>query len=214
MRSYSSSSMRFVGLFTGSLRSCRIAKSVNLERSIQRLNSIERALGLARIENRVVILGKSFFTFSNPGKSSRRSNRCKRAAPVDCKQRLVQGIDEKVSTPKQFNLNRRRFVGTAAITIAAAQLGVFSCAPKSSSQRSPTMAQTMTGSSTTAIRPFPHLNVPEAELVDLRSAHQRDTLAHAGIGSPTTRKASNWRRCRPSRVIGGPIMIGANARRS
>ena len=30
------------------------------------------------------------------------------------------------------------------------------------------MAQTMTGSGTTAIRPFPHLNVPEAELVDLR----------------------------------------------
>ncbi len=30
------------------------------------------------------------------------------------------------------------------------------------------MAQTMTGSGTTAIRPFPHLNVPETELVDLR----------------------------------------------
>jgi pimeloyl-ACP methyl ester carboxylesterase len=69
---------------------------------------------------------------------------------------------------EKFNINRRRFVGTAAITIAAAQLGVFSCAPKSSSERGPTVAQTMTGSGTTVVRSFPHLNVPEAELVDLR----------------------------------------------
>ncbi|MBV8164046.1 MAG: alpha/beta fold hydrolase, partial [Candidatus Eremiobacteraeota bacterium] len=71
-----------------------------------------------------------------------------------------------MSTPEPLHLNRRRFVGSAAITIAAAQLGVFSCAPKSSSERGPTMAQTMTG--TTAIRPFPRLSVPETELVDLR----------------------------------------------
>jgi hypothetical protein len=70
--------------------------------------------------------------------------------------------------PEQFNLNRRRFVETAAITVVAAQLGAFSCAPKSSSERNPTMAQTMAAGGTTAVRPFPHLDVPEAELVELR----------------------------------------------
>jgi pimeloyl-ACP methyl ester carboxylesterase len=75
--------------------------------------------------------------------------------------------------PEEFNLNRRRFVGTTAITIAAAQLGMFSFAKSDEpsegfSQRSSTVAQTMAGSETTAIRPFPHLNVPESELDDLR----------------------------------------------
>src|SRR5579872_559122 len=75
--------------------------------------------------------------------------------------------------PEEFNLNRRRFVGTTAITIAAAQLGMFGYAEshepgQGSSQRSSTVAQTMASSDTTAIRPFPHLNVPESELDDLR----------------------------------------------
>ena len=71
-----------------------------------------------------------------------------------------------MSTPEPFHLNRRRFVGSAAVTIAAAQLGVFSCAQKNSSERGLTMAQTMTG--TSAIRPFPQLNVPEMDLTELR----------------------------------------------
>src|SRR5579872_3271725 len=75
--------------------------------------------------------------------------------------------------PEEFNLNRRRFVGTTAITIAAAQLGMFGYAEshepgQGSSQRSSTVAQTMASSDTTSIRPFPHVNVPESDLDDLR----------------------------------------------
>jgi pimeloyl-ACP methyl ester carboxylesterase len=71
-------------------------------------------------------------------------------------------------------LDRRRFLGTAAMTIATAQFGMSSCARSnnattSSSERNQPMPQTqeVTGSGTTAVRPF-HINVPEMELVDLR----------------------------------------------
>jgi pimeloyl-ACP methyl ester carboxylesterase len=72
-------------------------------------------------------------------------------------------------------LDRRRFLGTAVTTIAAAQLGMHGCgrsnnATTSSSERNQPMPQTqeVTGSGTTAVRPFPKLNVPEAELAELR----------------------------------------------
>src|SRR5215467_11273106 len=71
------------------------------------------------------------------------------------------------------SLNRLEFIGSAAMTVAAAALGTSGCAhSNNAAQRSPegstTVAQTMTGTGTTAIRPFPHLNVPDAELVELR----------------------------------------------
>jgi pimeloyl-ACP methyl ester carboxylesterase len=72
------------------------------------------------------------------------------------------------------NIDRRRFVETAAMAAAAVQLGIAGCArsgssTNGSSEGSASMTQTQeTGSGTTAIRPFPHLNVPESELTDLR----------------------------------------------
>src|SRR5579872_86214 len=77
------------------------------------------------------------------------------------------------TVPDEVYLDRRRFVHSAALAIAAAQLGMLSTvqpsnAAQSSSDRSLAMAQTMTGSDTTAIRSFAHLTVQEAELVELR----------------------------------------------
>ncbi|MGZ3509921.1 MAG: epoxide hydrolase N-terminal domain-containing protein [Vulcanimicrobiaceae bacterium] len=75
--------------------------------------------------------------------------------------------------PERFNLDRRHFCGTAAMTIAATQLGLFGCAQsdraKKSTERDPGMTQVeqVTGSATTAIRPF-YTDFPEAELVELR----------------------------------------------
>jgi pimeloyl-ACP methyl ester carboxylesterase len=76
---------------------------------------------------------------------------------------------------EKLSLDRRRFVGGAGMAIAAAQLGVFGCSQSNrtvqkSSERTSSMATVaqQTGSGTTAIRPFPHLNVPESELDDLR----------------------------------------------
>ncbi len=63
-----------------------------------------------------------------------------------------------------LNLNRRRFCGAAAVTFAAAPLGL--AYPERS--KSMTQVAQQTGSGTTAIRPFPKLNVPEAELTELR----------------------------------------------
>jgi pimeloyl-ACP methyl ester carboxylesterase len=115
-----------------------------------------------------------------------------------------------VNTLKPFNLSRRRFVGTTAITIAASQLGVFCCAPKSFSEGSLAMAQTMTASGTTAIRAFPHLNVPEAELVELRRrvnatrwpTRELVTDQSQGVQLATTQALArywgtdyDWRRC-------------------
>ncbi|MGC1379466.1 MAG: epoxide hydrolase, partial [Candidatus Baltobacteraceae bacterium] len=76
---------------------------------------------------------------------------------------------------EKLSLDRRRFVGATGIAIAAAQLGLFGCtrsngAAQRSSERTSSMTTTaqQTGSGTTAIRPFPKLNVPESELDDLR----------------------------------------------
>jgi hypothetical protein len=63
------------------------------------------------------------------------------------------------------SLNRRRFCGTAAATFAAVPLGVIGCQERSNSV---TQVVQPTGSGATAIRPFPKLNVPQAELDDLR----------------------------------------------
>jgi pimeloyl-ACP methyl ester carboxylesterase len=76
---------------------------------------------------------------------------------------------------EKHSLDRRRFVGAAGMAIAAAQLGVFGCTQSNrttqrSSERTSSMTTVaqQTGSGTTAIRPFPPLNVPESELDDLR----------------------------------------------
>jgi pimeloyl-ACP methyl ester carboxylesterase len=76
---------------------------------------------------------------------------------------------------QDVHLDRRRFCGTAAMAVAAGQLGMFGCArsnktaENSSEGSSPmtTVAQ-QSGSGMTAVRPFPKLNVPESELDDLR----------------------------------------------
>jgi pimeloyl-ACP methyl ester carboxylesterase len=63
-------------------------------------------------------------------------------------------------------MNRRRFCKAAAVTVAASPLGFSSFL---FSQRSPAMNAVVQpkGSDTTAIRPF-HVNVPEAELTEMR----------------------------------------------
>jgi pimeloyl-ACP methyl ester carboxylesterase len=76
---------------------------------------------------------------------------------------------------KKSTLDRRRFLGTAATTVAAAQLGMLARAvagthAASSTERTMTMTTVAqeNGSGTTAIRPFPPVNVPEPQLDDLR----------------------------------------------
>jgi pimeloyl-ACP methyl ester carboxylesterase len=66
---------------------------------------------------------------------------------------------------KPPGLNRRRFCGAAAASAAAGQLGLLGSAERSQAM---TQVAEQTGSDTTAIRRFPHLNVPEAELLELR----------------------------------------------
>jgi pimeloyl-ACP methyl ester carboxylesterase len=74
------------------------------------------------------------------------------------------------------NIDRRRFVGTAAMTLAAVQFGLAACAGSSNTANGSsegnsdvTQMQQGTASGESAIRPFPHLNVPESDLADLRS---------------------------------------------
>jgi pimeloyl-ACP methyl ester carboxylesterase len=72
-------------------------------------------------------------------------------------------------------LDRRSFVGTAGAGLAATQLAILGCARSNSTQanseRNTTMTQVQepTAGATTAVRPFPKLNVPEAELIELRT---------------------------------------------
>lgn len=73
-----------------------------------------------------------------------------------------------------FNPNRRHFVRATGATMAAVQFGLYGCARSNtnaerSSERTTPMTQVaQPGSSATAIRPFPKVNVPEAELVEMR----------------------------------------------
>ncbi len=72
-------------------------------------------------------------------------------------------------------MDRRRFVGAASISFAAAQLGMVGCARSNSTQNTTerntavTQGQETAASGSTAIRAFPKINVPESELVDLRA---------------------------------------------
>jgi len=75
------------------------------------------------------------------------------------------GDDMRRAHPKTPSLNRRRFCGAAAVTFAAAPLGLLGYQERSKSM---TQVAQQTGSGTTAIRPFPKLNVPDAQLTELR----------------------------------------------
>jgi hypothetical protein len=72
-------------------------------------------------------------------------------------------------------MNRRRFVDGAALGLAAVQLAVAGCARSGGTEKSSegnnamTQAQESAAAGSTAIRTFPKLNVPEAEVSDLRS---------------------------------------------
>src|SRR5262245_56585481 len=71
--------------------------------------------------------------------------------------------------PEGLPLSRRRFLGVAAMSVAAARLSVFSGAIAQSSEETEgaLMSRTTIGSQTTEIRPF-NVNFPEADLADLR----------------------------------------------
>jgi pimeloyl-ACP methyl ester carboxylesterase len=66
---------------------------------------------------------------------------------------------------EQANINRRRFSGGIAAALAAGPLGLLG-----STERASAMVEVaqQTGSDTAAIRPFPHLQVPESDLTELR----------------------------------------------
>jgi pimeloyl-ACP methyl ester carboxylesterase len=67
--------------------------------------------------------------------------------------------------PEPFSIARRRFCVAAATTAVAGPLGLLDLTERSEAM---TQVAQLTAGDTTAIRPFPQLNVPEAELLDLR----------------------------------------------
>jgi pimeloyl-ACP methyl ester carboxylesterase len=99
---------------------------------------------------------------------------------------------------KTPGLNRRRFCGAAAVTVAASPLGLSSFL---FSQRSTAMSAVPQpkGSDTTAIRPF-HVNVPEADLTELRRRIKatvwpdKETVADAtqGVQLATVQRLANY----------------------
>jgi len=74
--------------------------------------------------------------------------------------------------PEEINDYRRRFLGTAALTVAAAQLGVFGTPVARAGETTPPGANPLpakmgAAADDTSIRPF-HFDFPHEELVDLR----------------------------------------------
>jgi pimeloyl-ACP methyl ester carboxylesterase len=103
-----------------------------------------------------------------------------------------------IKMSEETNHSRRRFFGAAAMTIAAAQLGVFGSAD--AAVTGPLSAQSPAGSGDAAIRPF-HVGFPEAALVDLRRRinatrwPERETVSDAtqGVQLATMQKlAAYW----------------------
>jgi pimeloyl-ACP methyl ester carboxylesterase len=109
-----------------------------------------------------------------------------------------------MSTPS--GLNRRYFCGAAAASVAVKTLFL------GSAERTTAMTQVaqQTGTDTAAIRPFPHLNVPEAELLELRRRinatrwpkRELVTDQTQGVQLATTQALArywatdyNWRKC-------------------
>ena len=114
----------------------------------------------------------------------------------------------KTTQSEEINYDRRAFLRTAAVTIVAAELGMigFADAQSSKAKKENTMSQT---SDKNAIRPF-HVNVPEADLAELRRRinatrwPERETVANAsqGVQLATTQalarywaKDYDWRKC-------------------
>ena len=115
---------------------------------------------------------------------------------------------------EEINHDRRRFVGTAAMSIAAAKFGVMGSANApsrltSSAGATPVAEKPPAGSGDSAIRPF-HISVPEQELVELRRRvtatrwPERELVADAtqGVQLATTQKLAHywatnhdWRKC-------------------
>ena len=120
--------------------------------------------------------------------------------------------------PHDFQMDRRRFVGSAALTLAAAQLGFFSRAhanevmpsSKASPERSLDMAQLETAAATSSeVRPF-EVKTPESELTDLRRRiaatrwPERETVTDTSQGVPLAVMQTlasywgtgyDWRKC-------------------
>jgi pimeloyl-ACP methyl ester carboxylesterase len=106
------------------------------------------------------------------------------------------------------DLNRRRFVASAAAAVAASQLGVLALSRRVQAMTS-VLTQVETGSETAAIRPF-HFKVADAELADLRRRiratrwPERETVNDTtqGVQLQTTEKVASywgteydWRKC-------------------
>ena len=116
--------------------------------------------------------------------------------------------------PEEINHDRRRFVGTAAMSIAAAKFGMIGSANAPSRRMSPAGATPLTekppaGSGDSAIRPF-HISFPEEEIVELRRRipatrwPERELVSDAtqGVQLATTQKLAHywatdhdWRKC-------------------
>jgi pimeloyl-ACP methyl ester carboxylesterase len=118
------------------------------------------------------------------------------------------------NSPEEINHDRRRFVGTAAMSIAAAKFGMMGSANAPSRRMSPAGATPLTekppaGSGDSAIRPF-DISVPEQEIVELRRRiaatrwPERELVSDAtqGVQLATTQKLAHywatdhdWRKC-------------------
>jgi pimeloyl-ACP methyl ester carboxylesterase len=105
---------------------------------------------------------------------------------------------------EEINHDRRRFVGTAAMSIAAAKFGMMGSASAPSSLTSPAGATPLAekppaGSGDSAIRPF-HISVAEQELVELRRRvaatrwPERELVSDAtqGVQLATTQKLAHY----------------------
>jgi hypothetical protein len=86
------------------------------------------------------------------------------ASTQGCVLTLSPGRDLIGGTRRILSLDRRSLFGAAVATVAAGPLGFFGLPERTAAM---TEVAEQTGSDTTAIRPFPQLNVPETELVEL-----------------------------------------------
>src|SRR5208282_2870060 len=105
---------------------------------------------------------------------------------------------------EEINNNRRRFLGTAALSIAAAEFGMIGSANAQSSKMTaasatPLPANMGAAAEDNSIRPF-RINVPEEEIVELRRRinatkwPERETVTDAsqGVQLATTQKLARY----------------------
>ena len=105
----------------------------------------------------------------------------------------------------EINNSRRRFLGAAALSVAAAELGMMTSAKaqqyggSSSKGASAAPAKPGTAADDTSIRPF-HINIPEADVADLRRRvaatkwPERECVTDAtqGVQLATTQKLAQY----------------------